>query len=329
MFEFLITVRPLGLLYGSAGAFLSPENLVGRSGDKFPPDAATLSGLYFNPAYTAAGIDQRELRSKLRLAGPFWSECDTPENFYVPIPRTLVIGERTTDKMRLESGRWKRDKLDIQPHCFWQRIDAWNKHPKVVKENAEKIPWTFLSMLHPKMQLDERVSAEQDGLFLERAVQMKEGFCLVYLTSQKLTDGWYRFGGENHMVEVQCHPLKQKLKGLFAQKIGRSFALITPAVWGSNRLSYRWPQHEQFPVPTHALTEKPVPYRYRIGGKLGRGRYALPASSVFVLPKALDLAWQDWPDEWFPQEGDSLKRFGSGLALPIEIDGLETAQGAT
>jgi len=48
MFKYLISISPLGLMYGSAGAFLSPENLVGRSGAKFPPDAATLSGLMFS-----------------------------------------------------------------------------------------------------------------------------------------------------------------------------------------------------------------------------------------------------------------------------------------
>ncbi|TVR08330.1 MAG: CRISPR-associated protein, partial [Phormidium sp. GEM2.Bin31] len=45
MFPYLITIRPLGILYASAGGFLSPENLVGRAQAKFPPDAYTLSGL--------------------------------------------------------------------------------------------------------------------------------------------------------------------------------------------------------------------------------------------------------------------------------------------
>ncbi|NJR66897.1 MAG: CRISPR-associated protein Cmr3, partial [Leptolyngbyaceae cyanobacterium CRU_2_3] len=52
MFRYLIAIEPLGLLYGSAGKFLSPENLVGRSGNSFPPSAATLSGLF-----AAAQID--------------------------------------------------------------------------------------------------------------------------------------------------------------------------------------------------------------------------------------------------------------------------------
>jgi hypothetical protein len=36
MFQHLIALEPLGLLYGSAGRFLSPDNLVGRSGTQFP-----------------------------------------------------------------------------------------------------------------------------------------------------------------------------------------------------------------------------------------------------------------------------------------------------
>ena len=44
--DHLLQITPLGLLYGSAGGFLSPENLVGRSGNKFPPSSATVSGLY-------------------------------------------------------------------------------------------------------------------------------------------------------------------------------------------------------------------------------------------------------------------------------------------
>jgi CRISPR-associated protein Cmr3 len=68
-FEYLIVIEPLGLLYGSAGRFLSPENLVGRSGTSFPPSAATLSGLY------AATSSSTELES-LQLAGPFWAKSD-------------------------------------------------------------------------------------------------------------------------------------------------------------------------------------------------------------------------------------------------------------
>jgi CRISPR-associated protein Cmr3 len=89
-FEYLIVIEPLGLLYGSAGRFLSPENLVGRSGTSFPPSAATLSGLY------AANSSSMELES-LRLAGPFWAKSDDPQNFYVPTPFNYLVVHHTHD----------------------------------------------------------------------------------------------------------------------------------------------------------------------------------------------------------------------------------------
>jgi CRISPR-associated protein Cmr3 len=119
-------------------------------------------------------------------------------------------------------------------------------------------------------------------------------------------------------------------------------ALITPAVWGSNRLSKRVPvslekrnqafygQEEPIPETTEQdvwklealFTERPTPFRYRLGGTgdtklLSRGRYAVPAGSVYVLEEAINTPWQDWDVNWFPQEGPSLKRWGCGLALPL------------
>jgi CRISPR-associated protein Cmr3 len=67
MFNYLITVQPLGFLYGSAGAFLSPENLVGRSGAKFPPDAATLSGLMFSVNKIKPFTAHQDLRENLKV----------------------------------------------------------------------------------------------------------------------------------------------------------------------------------------------------------------------------------------------------------------------
>ena len=60
--KYLITIAPLGLLYGSAGRFLSPENLVGRSGTHFPPSSATLSGLF--AASYAEEFERRYLDDK-------------------------------------------------------------------------------------------------------------------------------------------------------------------------------------------------------------------------------------------------------------------------
>ena len=107
MFKYLIQIKPLGLMYGSAGTFLSPENLVGRSGQKFPPDAATLSGLFFNAASqkdSEQEISLEQLKQKLHVAGPFWAKTDraVKEDIYVPVPWTKVLGEKSTDSWYLE-----------------------------------------------------------------------------------------------------------------------------------------------------------------------------------------------------------------------------------
>ncbi|WP_321572286.1 hypothetical protein [Calothrix sp. PCC 6303] len=105
--------------------------------------------------------------------------------------------------------------------------------------------------------------------------------------------------------------------------INRAFALIAPGVWGSTRFSYRYPQHQDFPEPKLMLTDKPINYRYRAKKQLGRGRYAVPTGSVFVLEEPLNKTWWKWDETWFPNEGISLKRMGCGLCLPIEIKGIE------
>lgn len=86
------------------------------------------------------------------------------------------------------------------------------------------------------------------------------------------------------------------------------------------------------------LTDKALPYRYRLGkrrneavteqydprstGRLSRGRYAVPAGSVYVFKHPLELSWWEFPDEWFPKEGFPLKHLGCGLCLPIQIQGV-------
>ncbi|WP_218079667.1 type III-B CRISPR module-associated Cmr3 family protein [Anthocerotibacter panamensis] len=329
MFQYLITVNPLGLLYGSAGPFLSPENLVGRSGAKFPPEAATLSGLYFRDLEESRRGEFRDLV----LAGPFWAEAwaeaDEPKRFYVPIPRSKIIGKEAVDEWRLGTGGWERSTRDLTPDFHWQSIHEWNKPADVLRSNQGAVaeaPWKFIPMLHPRLKADERTVVEGD-LFLENAVQMKEGYCLVYLATHPLPEGWYRFGGENHIAEVGCQPLGRQLLKLLRQPVGRSFALITPGVWGSNRFSYRHPQHPDFPEVQHLLTEKPVPYRYHLGKKLSRGRYAVPAGSVYVLDRPIEKPWFDWAEEWFPKEGRCLRSWGCGLALPLEIPGLSSIEG--
>jgi CRISPR-associated protein Cmr3 len=361
MFQYLITVSPLGLMYGSAGAFLSPENLVGRSGAKFPPDAATLSGLFFSANHiTQQSIaNHTELAKNLYVAGPFWSARNSPQKFYVPIPRHRIISleKQNEDEWFMdEKQQWQRSKEDkkktLEPDCFWQSIDAWNRSTKVIRTNpeAKKVPWEYVSFLHPKIKEDERHVVNQDGLFLENAVQMDEECCLVYLSTYALPDGWYRFGGEGHLVEIASHSLSENstINKLLSpdNKIQRACALITPGVWGSNHLSYRYPKHDEFPRDgLKMLTDKAVPYRYRMGnqktepgrlgqgGRLGRGRYAVPAGSVYVFKRPLNRTWWEFPDDWFPevrekvkeewQKNKSLfKKIGCGLCLPIKIQGV-------
>lgn len=375
-FQYLITVSPLGFMYGSAGAFLSPENLVGRAGTKFPPDTAAIAGLFFNANREQNFANHKHLRDTLVVSGPFWAKQDKPKNFYVPIPWHQVIAEKEDDqwvlvkkksdeqdvveseqrKWCLGQHRWERQNKDLKPEYSWQSIDAWNLPANELREREAiaLAPWDFVSSLHPKIKHEERHVVEKDGLFLENAVQFHEEHCLVYLSNYELPSGWYRFGGEGHLVEIESHPLseKHKINRLLHQKNQHAFALITPGVWGSNKLSYRYPLHPSFPRQgLKMLTDKAVPYRYRIGhskpdedakdesdsiaqpqsaigydpkktGRLSRGRYAVPSGSVYVFKHPLELTWWDFPDEWFPKEGFHLKHLGCGLCLPIDIQGV-------
>ncbi|MEL6460034.1 MAG: type III-B CRISPR module-associated Cmr3 family protein [Cyanobacteria bacterium J06621_15] len=336
-FTHLIIIEPLGLLYGSSGRFLSPENLVGRSGSNFPPSSATLSGLF------AASQDENADIRDLMLAGPFWGNIDeltsTEQNFYVPTPKNCLVKDgKIVDKLswnrELEAWKNKDNETPVGKYDnnTWLAINNWN-NPQEVKKH----PWKFLAHLHPRLELEERHvirnSEEQGSLFLENSVQMETGTCLVYLSNTKLESGWYRFGGEGHMVDVRCEPLSQSLIDLFKKPVGNKFALITPAVWGSNRLSQREPvylktaenQNQEKNVwELEALfTARPIPFRYRLGGKgdtklLSRGRYAVPAGTVYILKEAINQPWQEWDANWFPREGPSLKRWGCGLALAFK-----------
>jgi CRISPR-associated protein Cmr3 len=383
-FKYLITVEPLGLLYGSAGAFLSPENLVGRSGAKFPPSAVTLAGLF-----AASYAEQQEGDiAALTLAGPFWSFTDNLQNFCVPTPfhlltklqpeldSTLGIQIGTVDQTltwrpkcedlkqaEIESGdrydRWINAEGNSPTGKFnkdtWLPINEWET-PKTVYAN----PWEFLPHLHPRLQEDQRHVVDPEGdrgsLFLENAVQLNPNVCLVYLSNAEIKPGWYRFGGEGHMVNISCPELANPTaEKLLNAPVGQYFALITPGIWGSNRLSYREPRYLKKGVasrhllePTDSdlqiveewrgaaiLTERAIPFRYRLGDRkdenkqnihkpnqpklLSRGRYAVPAGSVYVLQEPLNKSWQEWDEDWFPKEGPSLKHWGCGLALPLKI----------
>jgi len=364
MYKYLITINPLGVLYGSAGAFLSPENLVGSSNAKFPPDAYTLSGLFFAANKVKPFTDHEELK-KLHVAGPFWAGLDDPEYFYLPIPWTKIVNaeKNRADEWEIRNNKWYRkyqdeyirdgeERAKIEPDCRWQKVNYWNDSAEQILKNdgGGKDPWAYTPVLHPKLLKNERCvdqnesyAQKKGGLFLENCVQMGYGeegdeTCLVYLSTHPIPNGWYCFGGESHLVEITSLQLSENssIINMLKEKIQRSFALITPGVWGSNRFSRRYPDSEQttFPKPSHILTDRPLPYRYRIGnnrggGRLGRGRYAVPSGTVYVFEEPLNKSWwgddneSAFPDEWFPHEGFSLRQLGCGLCLPLTVIGID------
>jgi CRISPR-associated protein Cmr3 len=362
-FKSLVTVSPLGFMYASAGGFLSPENLVGKSNYKFPPDAAAIAGLILNANRSQGFADPQILKQTLAVAGPFWAYTNNPAEFYVPMSRHQIIDKKSSDEWSLQRKertenlgkrredlfdgdylnqyRWHRSKQDLKPvsSATWQLIDTWSWSGDEIRQDAryfQPTPWRSTSFLHPRMKENERHVLDKNGLFLENAVQIPDDICLVYLTNLDTLElnGWYRFGGEGHLVEVATQPIDEQhpFNKLLSQKISHAFALITPAVWGSNNLSYRYPQHSSFPKrDLKLLMDKPVPYRYRVGQnkddprkgqRLGRGRYAVPSGSVYVFREPLNMTWWDFPEEWFPKEGFSLKQLGCGLCLPVEIQGV-------
>jgi CRISPR-associated protein Cmr3 len=360
-FNHLIIIEPLGLLYGSAGRFLSPENLVGRSGTSFPPSPAAVAGLFA----ASHGKDwMKQEQNDFYLAGPFWAKSNEVQNFYVPTPHNYLVKDDTIQQLNWkfhpesQEYRWL-DEDNKSPDGKYEK-DTWlpiNQWENPQQGQVKKDPWEFLPHLHPRLKEDERhVDTESDrgSLFLENAIQLDPDVCLVYLASHKLPeDGWYRFGGEGHMVDIRSELISEPVQDLLKREVGQCFALITPAIWGSNRLSYREPRYlKKKDASRHTLdptdndlqtveewrdaiilTERPIPFRYRLGDRqdenkqsihkphqpklLSRGRYAVPAGSVYLLQEPLNQSWQDWDENWFPKEGPSLKRWGCGLALPL------------
>jgi CRISPR-associated protein Cmr3 len=384
-FKYAVVIKPLGLLYGSAGAFLSPDNLVGRSGNHFPPNTATLSGLYVSPRATSQTTEQEkenlDFLNSLMFAGPFWAMTDDPLNFHVPLPLTCETTKpeptSTGDRFTIQPlkitqiwdwqpasedearGRWyrpdelkkKRDEnktwIAIED---WHKLQDWNQEwasiltknensPSAAKKLADLFnipvrsePWQPAPHLHPRLELDQRRvvhNPDRGSLFLENAVQMHPDACLVYLASHELQQGWYRFGGEGHMVEIESVPLTESLNQLFKQPVGDRFALIAPAAWGSKNFSYRFPVDNSLdPQPIWSIrdmmTERPQPHRFltkspKHDPRFSRGRYTVPARTVYVLDEAKPILspWLGWPTTWFPTDGCSYQRWGSGFALPL------------
>ncbi len=375
-FQYLIAIKPLGLLYGSAGRFLSPENLVGRSGNSFPPSAATLSGIF--AANYGRQSNKRDLFSSLQLAGAFWAyDCDL-QDFYVPTPMNCLVKDSKITNLltwHQDKHQWlsalprkqqenesdddyARDKYKPKNDKYqkgtsiklsdWQKLkppqtesftEDYTGFPEVVTQP----PWKFLPHLHPRLAEDQRCvdkDNEQGSLFLENSVQINPDVSLVYLSNMEIEDGWYRFGGEGHLVEINTIPLSSTVTNLLCQDVGCNFATITPAIWGSNKKSYREPvigeKSESVWYPDYPLdrikpilTQRPITMRYRLGNhpdgqtvgqpkRLSRGRYAVPPGTVYVVDDPLPC-WQNWSDKWFPKEAFSFKRWGCGLALPLPV----------
>jgi CRISPR-associated protein Cmr3 len=353
MFNFLVTVRPIGLMYGSTGGFLSPDNLVGRAGAKFPPEAAALSGLILSH-YKAQDTElYQSLRTELFTCGPFWAMDTAVEQFYVPLPRSYIFSDEGAVAWQRQGYNWHQ-KTIVKTHkpsrdYTWQRIDCWNQSAQDLYDGRDNElstiapdPWEYLPMLHPTLEMEQRC-VQEGGLFLENTVQLPESVVLVYLSSHPFPlepdSTLYRFGGEGHLVEIHSIPLPKSIIQLLSQPIDRSCALITPGVWGNHQFSQRYPTHSDFSKKHRPamITDRPVPYRYRQGeGKrsdtahLGLGRYAVPSGSVYVFHDPLERCWSNFPIGWFPldtppsfqgkQEHFSvLRQVGVNLLLPLDL----------
>lgn len=381
LLKYLVSIKPLGMLYGSAGPFLSPENLVGRAGNRFPPSTATVAGLYAAEQWKGEGS-----LDNLAIVGPFWAKMDNPLAFYVPTPlnfRIESIANEDDDKVHkiVERWQWDKDKrwhLDSnakEKKTFsnsWVCIDDWKKMRTLQLDDYKKLPsekiescvtvipssevWEYHPHLHPRLEDNERhvvrpiedLPPQQGSLFLENGVQIHPDRCLVYLSSHELTSGWYRFGGEGHLVEIKCEEISEgsSIDTLMKQPMGDCFSLLTPGVWGTQRLSYRFPvptgkdsnPADLYPLPatiqspsdtnpksfwsiSALMTERPIPFRFRMGGtgklkRLSRGRYAVPSGTVYQVSGQIP-PWQEWQKDWFPTEGYSYKNWGCGFALPL------------
>ena len=384
LLKYLVSINPLGMLYGSAGPFLSPENLVGRAGNRFPPSAATVAGLY-----AAEQWEGKHSLNDLAIVGPFWAEMNNPLAFYVPTPLNFRVksnddndGYHITERWQWgkESGWYLPSKTKEKKSVSnsWVCIDDWHQlQAAKIESSAKRIPvipasevWKYHPHLHPRLEDNERhvvrpietenddLPSQQGSLFLENGVQVHPDRCLVYLSSRKLNieDGWYRFGGEGHLVEIKCEEISEgsSIDTLMKQPMGDCFSLLTPAVWGTQRLSYRFPvptgkdsstaltaspnteplyslpktiqspsgtNPESFWSISAMMTERPIPFRFRMGGtdklkRLSRGRYAVPSGTVYQVSGEIP-PWQEWQQEWFPTEGYSYKNWGCGFALPL------------
>jgi len=362
-FQYLLLLEPLGLLYGSSGRLLSPDALTGRAAEQFPPDSPVMAGLM---ASILADEGRHGEVWDLHTAGPFWISSEN--QLMVPAPLLLIqeeagaTGRQSTHHLswqpagegRPASGWIPNQSIALSHKATsggWIPLDRWPHQPKARSSHIpipiHDDPWRPVPHLHPRLKLDERVSAGDDALFLEYGIALQPGVRLAYLSSHFVSGGLVRFGGEGHLVQLECRPITSiapRLLELLACQLAAPFALITPALWGGPKLSIREPLDTSVPrgnfpwrrngVPPAILTERPRPWRHRLGlgradslhpevakagrRRLSRGRWALPAGSCYHIndDKPID-PWSEWEESWFPKEGFSFKHFGMALSLPI------------
>ncbi len=340
-YQHLILLKPLGLLYGSRGRVLSPEALTGRAAEHFPPDSPAVAGLLASCMDPASRWD-------LFTAGPFW--CSTGDELMLPAPLTLLQegeGDHRRSHRRL---RWRESHTDGSlsgwqpadgndpprkpPSGGWVALSDWSRLGHEEPVHIHPDPWKGQPHLHPRLRDDSRVSAGENALFLEYGIALEPGVRLAYLSSHRIPEGVYRFGGEGHLVALSTRPIPQALITLLERPLAGPFTLITPGVWGGPKLSLREPIDTSVPHGQHPwhrqgqapgiLTGKPRPWRHRLGEgssgcrRLSRGRWAVPAGSCYQVPLNPLPPWTDWPESWFPREGFSFKQLGTALALPLE-----------
>lgn len=354
-FTTLVLLEPLGLLHGSSGRVLSPETLTGRAVEHFPPDSPALSGLL-----TAMLGPRDPSHLELFTAGPFWMQANG--ELMLPAPMVMVQAPDTTQAQpgagpsrrcrrllawqagsEAEPGAWldpEPDSSDLKrPSGGWIRVSDWPRGNAPLPPEGIPIhddPWKAIPHLHPRLRDDERVSAQDDALFLEYGIALEPGVQLAYLSSHAVAAGVVRFGGEGHLALLSCQPIPAQLRSLLEAPLQGPFALITPGVWGGPKLSIREPIDTSVPrghfpwhrggIPPAILTERPRPWRYRLGSgakgkrRLSRGRWALPAGTCYQLANQANHPlepWMDWSPKWFPKEGFSFRHFGTALALPL------------
>lgn len=346
-FKHLILLEPLGLLYGASGRLLSPAALTGRASEHFPPDSPALAGLL------ASSLEPGDVWN-LYTAGPFWQHPEL--GLMLPAPFTL-LQKQEDDGSRVSRRRliWKAGDGELDPSGWrpadgkepprkapsggWIALKDWPLMGQEAEVRIHENPWRPVSHLHPKLRDDERVSAGDNALFLEYGIALAPEAALAYLSSHKIDDGVYRFGGEGHLVQLRSQVVPDELQKLLQQELTAPFALITPGLWGGPKLSRREPILTDRPggvfpwhlkgQPPGILTEKARPWRHRLGAgrprtdgkpqkpRLSRGRWAVPAGSCYHLAGEPLPPWAEWDENWFPKEGFSFRQLGTALALPI------------